>query len=120
MTATVSVDRFVIDSRVSRLTVRAFSGGMLSALGHNPTFAARELLGEVAFSPDAPASASLSLTVQAASLALMDVVSDGDRRTIERIMFTEVLEVTKYPRIVYESPPPKTSVRMLRPGQFEV
>ena len=34
--------RYALDLRTSRFTIKAFAGGMLSALGHNPVFAVRD------------------------------------------------------------------------------
>ncbi len=94
--------RFRIDSQGSRFTARAFAGGALSAMGHNPTFAIRDFSGEVVFHPDDPASSSLRLVIKAASLALADSVSDKDRREIERMTQEQVLESDKFPEITFE------------------
>lgn len=95
---------FRVDPQASRFTARAFAGGPLSAMGHNPTFAIRDFGGEVEFDPDAPASSSLRLVVKAASLALTDNVSDKDRREIERATREEVLESGRFPDITYDCP----------------
>ena len=63
-----------IDPGACRFTVRAFASGMLSSVGHNPTFQVRELAGRVTFDPAAPGSTSLRLRVGASSLALTDSV----------------------------------------------
>lgn len=94
---------YQIDPGASRFTVRAFAGGMLSGMGHNPTFLARDLTGQVAFDPAAPASTSLRLRVGSASLSLTDSVSDRDRREIERVTGAEVLESSVYPEILFEA-----------------
>jgi polyisoprenoid-binding protein YceI len=41
--------------------------------------------------------------MQANSLSVLDDVSDKDRREMERMMNEEILEVAKYPEIVYEA-----------------
>ena len=46
--------RYRLDPAHSRFTVQAFAAGMLSFLGHNPTFAVRDFQGEVRFDPAAP------------------------------------------------------------------
>ncbi len=96
-------NRFVIDTVVSRFTVRAFAGGMLSALGHNPTFAVRDYNGEVVFDSEALTTASLVVKVRAASLSLVDNVSQSDRKTIEKTMQDEVLESAIHPEITFVS-----------------
>lgn len=110
--------RYVIDLELSRFTIQAFSGGMLSALGHDPKFVAREFSGDVTFDQDEPDDATLNMTMRAASLEIVDNVSERDRNTIVRTMHDEVLESAKFPEIAYRCP--RASVRVLRPGQFEV
>ena len=100
--------RYVVDPKLSRFTVQAFSGGMLSVLGHDPTFVARDFDGEVSFDPDAPNEATLAMTMRAASLELIDDVSDRDRETILRTMHDDVLESAKYPEIAYRCPKAST------------
>ena len=95
--------RFVIDARRSRFTVQAFATGILSSMGHNPTIGIRGFSGEVEFDPEAIEAAALSLTIQAASLEVLDDVRDRDRREMEKVMKDDVLEVAKYPQITYEA-----------------
>jgi polyisoprenoid-binding protein YceI len=95
--------RYVLDHSSSRFTVRAFATGMLSALGHSPTFAIRDFTGEVSFDLAVPAKASISLRIRADSLDLMDDVNSKDRREMESTMNQSVLESTKYPEIVFTS-----------------
>lgn len=109
-----------VDVGVSRFTVRAFATGMLSALGHNPTFVVRRYDGEVHLDPDTGNSASLTLNIAAPSLELVDDVSSRDRREIERMMHEEVLEDGTFPTIAYDCPPSKASVTKTGDGQFEV
>jgi polyisoprenoid-binding protein YceI len=93
--------RYLIDKSSSKFTVRAFATGMLSALGHNPTFAIRNFEGEIEFSPDAPEAASLHLKVKADSLEVMDDIKNKDRQEIESTMNQSVLENEKYPEISF-------------------
>ena len=99
---------FVIDARRSRFSVQAFATGIFSAMGHNPTIGIRTFSGEVAFERDALQADGFRLTIQAASLAVMDDISDKDRREIERVMKTEVLEIEHYPEIRFEALSPTT------------
>lgn len=109
-----------VDPRASKFTIQAFASGMLSALGHSPTFAARDYQGEVHCNPETGAEAALKLTVKATGLQLMDDLSTKDRKTIEETMQNEVLESAKYPEIVYDSPPSSTTVKKTGDGQFDV
>jgi polyisoprenoid-binding protein YceI len=95
--------RYVLDPAQSRFSVQAFSQGLLSILGHSPTFAVRDFTGELDFDPEAPAAASLRLSVRADSLSLTDPVSAKDRQDIETRMRQEVLETARYPEIAFQS-----------------
>jgi polyisoprenoid-binding protein YceI len=93
--------RYRFDPGGSRFTVRAFAAGVLSFLGHSPTFAVREFGGEVV--AEGGRVTGVSLIVVAGSLRLEDEVSDHDRREIEGTMFREVLEAGRYPEIAYDA-----------------
>lgn len=102
--AETPTDRYVIDGRSSRFTVQAFATGLLAKMGHNPTIGIRDLSGEMKFNPDKLEAGSFRLVIKAASLSVQDDISDKDLREIERLMKQEVLEITKFPEIVYEAP----------------
>lgn len=93
---------YAIDARVSRFTVKASATGFLAALGHNPTMAVRNFEGDVHLAADSLADASLHLRIVAASLAVQDEISDKDRREMEDRMRDEVLEVSRFPDIIYD------------------
>lgn len=105
--ANVAGLRFIIDARRSRFTVQAFATGILSAMGHNPTIGICTFSGEVKFDPDALEADAFRLTIQSASLAVQDDISDKDRREIESVMKKDILEIEKYPEIRYEASPLK-------------
>jgi polyisoprenoid-binding protein YceI len=98
-----AADRFVIDSRSSRLTVRTFASGILAAMGHNPTIGIREFSGEVKFDPEQLKAGDFRLDVKSRSLTVEDDISGKDRREIEGVMHEEVLETGKFPEIHYEA-----------------
>src|SRR5579871_5760238 len=95
--------RYVVDARRSRFTVQAFATGILSVVGHNPTLGIRAFSGEVDFDPGRLDAAGLRLTIQAASLEVLDDIRDVDRREIEKIAKDKLLEVATYPNIVYQA-----------------
>ena len=97
-------DRYVIDGRSSRFTVRAFATGLLAKMGHNPTIGIRDLSGEVKFNPDKLEAGSFRLVIKSASMNVQDDISTKDLREMERLMNEEVLETAKFPEIVYEAP----------------
>jgi polyisoprenoid-binding protein YceI len=95
--------RYILDDNPSRFTVRAFSSGMLSMMGHSPTIAIRKFTGEAEYDSAAPAQASLRVTIRADSLEVTDDISGNDRKEIESAMQQKVLEISKYPEIVFEA-----------------
>jgi polyisoprenoid-binding protein YceI len=101
--STIESDRFVIDGRSSRFTVRVYATGMLAAMGHNPTIGVRDLKGEVNFNPEKAEASSFRLVVKTSSLGVQDDISDKDRREIERIMNQDVLQSAEFPEILYEA-----------------
>jgi polyisoprenoid-binding protein YceI len=101
--AKTTVDRFVIDTRASRFTVRAFATGILSAMGHNPTIGIRTFSGGMTFDPEQLKANDFQLVIKSSSLGVQDDISDKDRREMERLMNDEVLETSKFPEIRYEA-----------------
>lgn len=118
MQETQAAIRYTINVRASRFTVRAFASGVLSAFGHSPTIAIRDLTGEVQVNQDKLEESSLRLAIKAASLEVADNVSDKDRREIDRQMHDDVLEVSQFPQIVYECS--RLSATKIAEGQYQV
>jgi polyisoprenoid-binding protein YceI len=110
--------QYVINAMVSRFTVQAFASGFLSAFGHNPKFAIRDLTGEISFDPEQIEKSTMHLVIRANSLSVMDNISDKDRRDIESEMRDNVLEITKYPEIVFDVA--GVSATKAAQGQFDV
>jgi len=98
-----AADRYRIDGRSSRFTVRAFAAGMLAAMGHNPTVAIRDLSGELRFNSDKLEAGSLKIAIKSSSLSVQDDISAKDLGGMERLMNQEVLETEKFPEILYEA-----------------
>jgi polyisoprenoid-binding protein YceI len=99
--APTTLDRYTIDARGSRVTIRAFASGFLSAMGHNPVIAARDVSGEIKLVPQTLEVTELRLRIATASLSVQNDMSDKDRREIERTMSEEVLEVARHPEILF-------------------
>ncbi len=112
----MELDCYAIDSDSSRFTVRAFASGMLSALGHSPTLAIRDFAGEAQFVPGTFECASVAIKIKADSFTVLDKISDKDRSEIEYTMNRDVLEVEKYPEIVFASS--KISASKAGDGQY--
>jgi polyisoprenoid-binding protein YceI len=94
-------DRYRFDPTQGRFTVQAFATGLLSALGHSPTFAVRDYSGEVRFVGGEIQGTELDLTVNAESLVLEDRVSASDLGEIEDRMRRDVLETRAYREITF-------------------
>ena len=99
--------RLVADE--STFTVQAFAEGLFSAFGHDPVIAIRNFSGALKFIPGTFESASLRISIDANSLAVTGEAKEKDRSDIERTMRDEVLEVQKYPEIVFTSTSISTS-----------
>jgi len=113
-----AVVHYLVDKDVSRFTVRAFVSGLLSAMGHSPTFAIRDFEGEASLDPAAAAQASLRIQVRADSLEVTDEIGGKDRRELETTMNEKVLESAKYPAIVFEST--GASADQLGEGRYKI
>ncbi len=92
-----------LDPAASTFTVQAFAEGLLSAFGHDPVIGIKAFQGEAEFVPGTFENASLQLTIKASSLMVVNDVKEKDRQEIERTMRDEVLEVGRYPEIVFQS-----------------
>jgi polyisoprenoid-binding protein YceI len=97
------VVRYRIDAGRSRFTVQGEADGLLSMFGHNPLIAICGFGGDVRCVPSTLEAGSLLLLVQANSLAVVNKVSDKDRVEMERGMREDVLEIARYPEIVFMS-----------------
>lgn len=93
-----------LDAGRSTFTVRAHSGGLLWFKGHDHLIAARDFDGEARLAPGSPDTASLRLSVRAASLAeTRDVFTEQQKQIINRELRQLVLEPDKYPEITFQS-----------------
>jgi polyisoprenoid-binding protein YceI len=97
----VTVD-YLIVSKGSNFSARAFATGLLAALGHNPTITIPEFEGTISLNPDAVEQSSLRIVLQSAAFAVIDDINEADRAEVDRRMHAEVLESDSFPNIVYE------------------
>jgi polyisoprenoid-binding protein YceI len=105
--------RYKIDAGRSRFTVQGSADGLLSMFGHDPVIAVCGFGGDVRFVPGTLEAASLLMLVQADSLAVVNQVSEKDKREMVRAMRDEVLEIARFPEIVFMS----TSITSNRTGE---
>jgi polyisoprenoid-binding protein YceI len=119
-TATQSSESGVVRYRLvpaqSTFTVQAFAEGLLSAFGHDPVLAIKDFSGEVQFVPGSFEAASVKMTVKADSIVLSTEVKEKDRIEMEQTMREQVLEIAKYPEIVFVSS--NISVTKLAEGRY--
>jgi len=106
--------RLVADE--STFSVQAFAEGLFSAFGHDPIFAIKGFTGEAQFVPGSFESASLKVTIKADAIVLTNEVKEKDRLEIEQAMRDQVLEIAKYPEIVFASS--DISVSRLAEGRY--
>ena len=107
---------YAIDPGVSRLTIRAFATGFLSALGHNPVISVCGFSGTAEVADDALEGVAVHFSVQADWLRVENDISDKDRKEMQRAMNQEVLEAEKFPQITYECS--RISGDRISEGQF--
>jgi polyisoprenoid-binding protein YceI len=110
--------RYQLDPAHSRFTARAFAAGLLSFLGHSPTFAVREFAGVVEFPEDFIAKMRLELTVGAGGLSVADEVKPADRREIEERMRADVLDTRAFPEITFRAE--AVATEKLAPGRYRM
>lgn len=96
--------RYVIDAKASTFSVQAFATGLLASFGHDPKIAIRNFQGDVNFNLTGLTleHGRLNLSIQAASLEVVDEISEKDGQEIHRKMCNEVLEIDRFPEIIYE------------------
>ena len=93
---------YSMDARSSQFRVHAFASGLISAVAHSPKFEIREWIGETVAAPQHLRSGSLHVTVNPSALELVDDVREAERREIYRVMNNEVLEIGKFPEVVFD------------------
>ena len=86
----------------SRFTVQAFAGGLLSFLGHNPTFVIRDFRGAVWSDTGMIDDARLEVVVRTDSLKAVGDLAPRDREEIERRLREEVLQTDRYPEVTFQ------------------
>ncbi len=95
--------RHRINAGASRFVVQATASGLLSVFGHNPSIAICGLGGDVQFDSGTLETASLLMLIKADSLAVIDKVSAKDRLEMERAIREDILEISRYPEIIFMS-----------------
>lgn len=95
--------KFKMEPSASRFTVQAFATGLLSSFGHNPTIAIRDYAGEVEALAEIYENASVRLMVKMSALEVLDEMKRDDREKLERTMYDEVLQASRFPEAIFQS-----------------
>jgi polyisoprenoid-binding protein YceI len=109
-------DYYAIDAALSTLSIRAFAGTSFTPLENSPTLAIREFAGWARFASKTFDQAYVHTKVNASSLTVVETMSEEDRNAIEHAMMREVLEIEKYPEIIFCSS--RVSVNKAGDGQY--
>ncbi len=96
---------YTIDSSRSRLEIEVFRGGILKSFGHNHTISAGMFSGKVRLNPEKLTESSVSLTIDADSLVVLDPdASEKERGDVQTTMKSpRVLDPMAFPRITFIS-----------------
>ncbi|MGI8752782.1 MAG: YceI family protein [Acidimicrobiales bacterium] len=91
------------------LTIRTQKAGVGAKMAHNLVLEAKSWSGTVNFDADDPAASNGEVTVQPASLEVIDFsggvkpLSDGDRKDIAKNINDKALQTKKYPDITFRT-----------------
>ena len=96
---------YVIDSQKSKIEVQVAREGFFKAFGHDHLISAKEFSGEVQLDSAKLENSSVSFTIEAKSLSVVDPgESEKDRKDVQDTMLGEqVLDVGRYPQIQFSS-----------------
>ncbi len=115
-TSATGVVHYRLVPEQSKFTVQAFAEGLFSAFGHDPILDIKDFTGEAQFVPGSFESTSVKITIQSYSIVLSNDVKEKDPLEIEQTMREQVLEIAKYPEIVFVSS--NISVTLLAEGRY--
>jgi polyisoprenoid-binding protein YceI len=102
--AQVQQSTYSVVPNESTLTILVGKAGALRGLGHEHVVAARSFSGEAHIPANALNRASFAFELDTGSLSVADQgISDKDRMEIERSMKEKVLEVSRFPKINFQS-----------------
>jgi polyisoprenoid-binding protein YceI len=102
-TAFASNGACVLPSR-GHFQIHVGTAGLFGALAHNHLIEAEKISGCAAVDPKDPAHSSIKLDFPASNIRVLDPKdSEKDRAEVQRNMETEVLRISEFPRIAFES-----------------
>jgi len=84
--------------------IQVGTGGLFGAFAHDHRIEAQKVEGCAVLDAKDPTHSSIRLTFPSASVRVMDPnESEKDRATVQHNMETDVLRISEFPRIVFES-----------------
>ena len=92
-----------MDAKQSRFIVETQTSGLTSLFGHDHKIEVGEFTGVATVSTGALAVSKLDLSVNPASLKLVDEPNVGERQAVEAALRDDVLETAKYPQITFKT-----------------
>jgi len=100
------------------LQIHVGTGGLLGAFAHDHLIEAQKIEGCVRLDAKDPTQSSLRLVFPASGIRVLDPSESAkDRATVQQTMETEVLRVSEFPQITFES---TGIVRAGGPNQYHV
>src|SRR4051794_461141 len=94
-------DHYAIDAGLSTLSIRAFASSAFAVSENSPTLAIREFAGWARFVPRTFDQAYVHTKVNPGSLTVVESIAEEDRNAIEHTIRRSVLEIDKYPEVVF-------------------
>src|ERR1051325_1060443 len=100
----VAVEQHCIIPDRGHFRIHVGSAGLFGSFGHDHSIEARKITGCAVIDPNDLAHSSVKLDFATADLRVMDPKeSEKNRAEIQKTMETQVLQVSEYPRVTFES-----------------
>jgi polyisoprenoid-binding protein YceI len=100
---TIAADGPCIIPGRGHFRIETGTSGLFGAFAHEHLIEAQEITGCAAIDPQNLTRSSVKLTFATAKIRVMDPNEAKDRPKVQMTMETEVLKVSEYPQIVFES-----------------
>jgi polyisoprenoid-binding protein YceI len=98
-----AADRACVVPGRSHFRIHVGSSGLFGAFGHDHLIEATKIEGCATIDQKDLAHSSIALTFPTADIRVLDPKEAKDRPEVQKTMETEVLEVSRYPQVKFES-----------------
>jgi len=102
-TSVVAADRACVVPDRGHFRIHLGSSGLFGAFGHDHLIEATKIEGCATIDQKDPAHSSIALTFPTAAIRVLDPKEPKDRPEVQKTMETEVLQVSRYPQVKFES-----------------